>query len=264
MKDFEFAAGSVMGIDHRHAGRNNQDGYHHVETPEYAVGVVTDGCGSGKYNEAGAHLGARLVVQELQRALKRDPYYLSLDFIQRLVVHKLSTIVDCLGPFPSRSEFINNYWLFTIVGYAITPVHTWIFAFGDGYAVVNGIHIPIGPFENNSPPYLAYGLVDTSIQPELLRFRLLAELPTSSLETFMVGTDGIDFLVHSADLSFPNKADLIGPLSRLWEEDRFYKNSDMVRRHLTLVNGGVKPTASGYLKDDTTLIVGRRREGCYG
>jgi len=74
---FAFAQGSVIGREHREAGRNNQDASHVVCSPDgqFLVVVVADGCGSGTrtefvpQNEIGAQLGVRVFAQAVFRHL---------------------------------------------------------------------------------------------------------------------------------------------------------------------------------------------------
>ncbi len=124
----------------------------------------------------------------------------------------------------------------------------------------NGERIKLGPFPGNAPPYLGYALIDSAIDPMLLRFNVFATMPTEQLQSFLLGTDGVEDLVQLWDTILPNGKP-IGVIDRLWEEDRFFTNPDMLRRHLALVNGGIDHRHPGGLTDDTTAVVGRRRRG---
>jgi hypothetical protein len=96
---------------------------------------------------------------------------------------------------------------------------------------------------------------------------VLRVMPTDILDHFLIGSDGLEHLREKSHLSLPGKRQLVGDLSQFWEEDSFIKNPDNIRRRLALINRtSVKPnwnnrcldTHSGHLKDDTTLIIGRR------
>jgi hypothetical protein len=91
----------------------------------------------------------------------------------------------------------------------------------------------------------------------------------SELNSFLIGTDGVDDLIGSESLTVPGKTETVGNIRRWWEEDRFFRNPDQVRRTLTLANQETlsfdwlertHQKRSGLLKDDTTLIAGRRTE----
>jgi hypothetical protein len=68
---FALASGTTIGYDHSRTGRNNQDAYKIIQTPEVTVAVVCDGCSSGvngvSHNELGAWIGACAVAEETYR-----------------------------------------------------------------------------------------------------------------------------------------------------------------------------------------------------
>jgi len=267
---FELASATVAGRDHRTIGKNNQDSRQTHIDERCLVAVVTDGCGSGVKSEVGAILGARLAVEELglfvPTGANIDTAEPPLPFDQEdledarcAILGKLEEIASMFGG--SHSQFVNDHLLFTLVGALVLPDISMFFSIGDGYLNVNGEMIPIGPFPDNMPPYISYGLVKSEIDPALLKFKIHRVIPTAELNSFVVGTDGVIDLTAAEAKPFPGRTNLIGPLDRLWHEDKFFKNPDMLRRHLTLANGGVADlNMPGYLKDDTTLVVGRRKK----
>ncbi len=279
---FELASATVAGRDHRTIGKNNQDSHQTHLGERCLVAVVTDGCGSGVKSEVGAILGARLAMEELRlfapsgadndadaplpplgpNHAADPPLPLGeedLEDARRAILEKLDEIVYMFDG--SRSQFVNDHLLFTLVGALVLPDVSLFFSIGDGYLNVNGETIPIGPFPDNMPPYIGYGLVKSEIDPALVRFKIHRVMPTAELNSFVVGTDGVMDLAAAEAKPFPGRSNLIGPLDRLWQEDKFFRNPDMLRRHLTLANGGVADlNMPGYLKDDTTLVVGRRRK----
>jgi len=273
---FEFAAGSIAGRSHRIAGRNNQDTCCRLEATDCSVAVVCDGCGSGEHSEVGAKLGAPLVARavlrhaqaHLQTSCGQAPGPLPFclwESAHRDVLDRISVLAANMGD--SLSCTINDYFLFTVVGVLITPLSTACFALGDGVIVVNDEEIPLGMFPGNAPPYLAYGLVESSLEvtdAELLRFQIHRSLPTAELRSFLIGTDGVQDLMKAAARNLPGKTESVGPLRQFWQEDRYFANPDMIRRRLAAVNRDVVSTdnarkEAGLLRDDTTLIVGRRK-----
>jgi hypothetical protein len=163
------------------------------------------------------------------------------------------------------SWIISHYFLFTIVGALLTPTRAVFFSLGDGLLAVNEEVTVLGPFPGNAPPYLGYGLVNSALPPEMLRFHIHRVLPLEELRTFLLGTDGVQELMQAAKSHMPGKTESVGPLSQFWQEERFFRNPDMARRRLagiardatTRTDGGIRKEA-GLLPDDTTLIVGRR------
>ncbi len=254
MKDvFELAAGSVAGRDHRLEGRNNQDAAELLLLPDMTVAVVCDGCGSGRRSEVGAALGARLVVRAVAESgpagLGEPDFW---NAVRERVLRDLDSLIRRMGG--PRSAIIEEYFLFTIVGAVLAPAGAAFFSLGDGLIAVNGEKIPPGPFPNNAPPYPAYGS-----HP----FAVHRTLPSGEVDHFLIGTDGIFDLMTAADAPLPGKEESVGPLERLWSDDRYYRNPDRLRRHLALANRDVvrgDRHERGLLPDDTTIVVGRRRK----
>ena len=95
-------------------------------------------------------------------------------------------------------------------------------------------------------------------------------IPTSSLDSFLIGTDGAIDLLGLEEVCLPGKTECVGSISQFWENDRYFKNRDNLRRRLSLINRDIKRfdkcerrliQTKGLLRDDTTVIVGRRRGG---
>jgi hypothetical protein len=120
---------------------------------------------------------------------------------------------------------------------------------------------------------LAYGgLVNSSIKennPELLKFQINEIVATDSVDSILIGTDGVVNFIDSAELKLPGKEESVGDISQFWLDDRYFFNKDMVRRRLFLANKKlVRPLWSeqrmveekGLLPDDTTLVVIRRKK----
>lgn len=279
---FEFAGGSTAGRSHRFAGKNNQDALCCLKLPGCAVAVVCDGCGSGRQSEVGAQLGAPLVVQALGRCLTacneiacskstlEDSGGIGVEAVLEQV--RSDVLEQLLGLARGMGEdvpcVVNDYFLFTVVGVFLTRREAVFFSLGDGLLVINGRLISLGPFPDNAPPYLAYGLVPDSLQatPDALRFQVQKVMPTREVQSFLIGTDGVGDLIQAAGRRLPGKNERIGALEQFWQQDRYFANPDMIRRRLAAINRdavtveqGRTRREAGLLADDTTLIVGRRR-----
>ncbi len=264
MKSFAYAAGSVVGRDHRIKNTNGHDAFSVVEDERAFAAVVCDGCGSGAHNEVGAKLGARLVSASLialagSADLTNDPERL-LERVRQDVLAQIRVLANAMGG--SLGKTVSDYFLFTVVGMIATEEQTLIFGSGDGTAYLNGQAVYRGEFANNAPPYLAYGLVPSSLEnidPALLRFQLHAALPTVEVSSVLLATDGILPLVDEPTLHLPGRSEAFGPLSQFWEEKRYFANADALRRRLFLANRDA-PGSPGLLMDDTTIIAVRREE----
>ncbi len=260
---FELAAASTIGRDHRLIGRNNQDAWYHISTDRVTVIVVADGCGEGLYSEVGARLGSRLMVEALFEASEdggASPE-LVLEIARQNVVKKIEQLVGFfVGP---RGQIINEHFLFTLVGCVLTETMSWFFSIGDGYLAVNGTELPLGSFEGNMPPYLSYALVTTALAPSLLKGTIHRVLATTDLDSFVLGTDGLQDYVKRKSDPIPGKTELVGSLDQLAKVDRYFLNPDALRRRLSLISRDTfregRPVP-GLLGDDTTLVVGRRKK----
>jgi hypothetical protein len=238
---FEIAGGTVTGRAHVAAGRNNQDAFCWASDADALVAVVCDGCGSGPHSEVGAQIGARLVVQAASRLLRTHLDVSGLlEQVRQDVLASLRLLAHGMTSASSFSRTVADHFLFTIVGLLITPLGATTFSLGDGLIVINGERTQLGPFPNNEPPYLGYALLPDRGAPARLAFEVHRSMAVSEVQSLVLGTDG------AIDLD-----------SQFWADDRFFKNPDMVRRRLTVLNRA----AAGRLSDDTTLVVVRRRAG---
>lgn len=266
---FELASGSAIGREHVRVGKNNQDASCWRVTEQGVIAVVCDGCGSGTHSEVGAKLGARLLVEILQRALVSDrplePETMG-QTLQQALLAQLRPVAEALGG--DRTQTVHDYLLFTIAGVVITPVMASIFTLGDGVIAINNEVIHLGPFVNNAPPYLAYGLFEKTVS-DALQIKVLQTLPTDQVQSLLLGTDGVADLVAVAGEPLPGRSELVGDIDQFWQDDRYFRNPDQVRRRLTLINREVStfhaPSQQwlrqpGLLPDDTTLIAIRRRK----
>lgn len=261
---YEIASGSVTGTDHVHAGRGNQDARCVRQTPEFTVAVVADGCSDGAHSEVGAHIGANMAASIIARHVMwgRAPGQgVSWGDVNTLLVDALNGVAVNMGAYDASAarRIVNEFLLFTLVAIVITPDLTEITTIGDGFAALNGTVMPTAKYGKNMPPYIGYKLTTSTIPEEQLRWNVIAVIPTEYVDTFAIGTDGVDDLMANEQAIVPGRVEVVGPLSQ-FHEDRYYRNADMVRRRLAIINGGVGATAQrgGWLHDDTTLVVGRR------
>ncbi len=274
---FQCAGGTVIGREHRLAGKNGHDAFCIAVTPTAVIAVVTDGCGSGSHSEVGAKLGAQLLLRSAQgflhvlddQKLSHDPSLLGEAFwlcVQKDVASRLYLLADSLPG--NQVAAINDYFLFSTMAALITPQHSYVVSFGDGVYAVNGVVSVVGPYPGNAPPYLMYSMLRSSLMqqdPSQLKFQIRQYLPTYELESLLLGSDGVVDLINEQDATLPGKEELVGPLSQFWSSDRYFKNPDIVRRRLTLINRDASQSGTegrihtvGRLPDDTTLAVVRR------
>ncbi|MCS6813115.1 MAG: protein phosphatase 2C domain-containing protein [Cyanobacteria bacterium] len=269
---FQLAAGSITGRDHLSMGKNNQDAMYSLITDQALISVVCDGCGSCAYSEVGARLIARLTVTTIARHLQAA---LTNDWasIRHQLLTALQTIVTTLGG--DVEQTVRDYFLCTIVGVIVAPENTVLFSLGDGIVLLNGQLVPLGMTANNTPPYLAYGLLewlDASRGQQLMaekwaamsQFQCHEWIPTSEVASVLIGSDGVLDLIKVADRPLPGKSEAVGQISQFWEDDRYFENPDRIRRRLFLINREATLLDAqtqhlvrypGLLPDDTTFVV---------
>src|SRR3989338_1570514 len=285
---FEVAVGSVIGRDHlRPLGwKNNQDGLAVCTFDDAIVAVVTDGCGSEAKSEIGAVIGANLVAETIDRELHelylgvgrhldldRDGYVPISSLpsfwatVRQTVLGSLWSLVSKMGA--RYRDAIYDHLLFTVNGVVITPYRATFFAIGDGVQIINGVQIPLGPFAQNAPPYLAYALFAKAGESDVANdFLITKAVPLEKVQSILIGTDGVEDLIAAEELMLPGRSEIVCPISQFWEKDRYFENPDGVRRRLALINNEhqtidwKKQTIErtvGRLPDDTTLIAIRRK-----
>lgn len=299
--NFRIAAGSIVGADHLGRndlikGDNNHDAHRYMNitssdgrTTEGILAVVADGCGGMprknqtrlgiRHSEVGAWIGLELLATtltqqlsrlDLQEALSFESASILLERTRQDLLAQLRVLANAMTPQnQSFTQTVNDYFLFTVVGALLTPLTTAIFSLGDGFYALNGEIKQLGPFPENRPPYLAYGLinpVDYADNQEQLHFQVLELLPTSKVNSLLVGTDGVADLIAAAEKQIPGSEESVGPISQFWNEPRYLTNRYAIYQRLCLLNSEARKlvtsgdtprieSASRLLRDDTTLVV---------
>ena len=243
--------GSVIGADHRRSGRANQDGWHVERSPRWLIGVVADGCGSAPHSEVGAWLGARIWARALAQLLDEDLSPADPRLWTRACarsLERLGAVVDTL-PGSSR-QLVHEALLFTLVGFVLTPEQLVVHAIGDGLVWLDGQQREIGPFPDNRPPYLAYGLHGPTPQVQIIH-----ALDPRSVDRLILATDGATQLL-----------DTLGQFAA----PRYLARPHAIGRQLALLNreqleidwsAEFVERSYGRLSDDTTLLVLGRAPG---
>ena len=158
MSAYHLTTASVPGREHVRLMRNNQDGVCARVEGDVAVGVVTDGCGSGASSEVGARLGALFLAQQLP-ALARE-----VGVGPRLAERASQALLDWLGSAlrplqPQLAWVIAEHWLFTFLCAVMDSERAMIFGIGDGAWRADSEGRVLEPGPDNAPDYLAYRLV---------------------------------------------------------------------------------------------------------
>jgi len=279
-KIFSIAGASIQGRSHRETSKNNQDSFYYLNENEL-IGIVCDGCGSGKQSEVGSKIGASIVANEIKRVMgkanKEAGPEILLKQVKGNVSAQLLILANSMGD--NIRQVINDYFLFTIVGFFNHGDEIVFFILGDGVIIVNGEIMEIGSFENNEPPYLAYSLCDTSLKNEksALDFKIIKVIKADDFKSALIGTDGVMDLINSNGKKIPGKIELVPEIEYFWEEELFFKNPDLLRRKLSLINkdsvkykrnseGLVQDVIkeNGLLEDDTSMLVLKKTQSFLG
>ena len=260
MNGWQVAAGSVVGRTHRQIGRNNQDAWQVAESDEVMVAVVADGCSSAPCAEVGAQLGASLLAAELLGRASRQQ---KIDWNQ--AEYAVLSPIDLLARQLTGDYAANiaRYFLFTLVGIVITQERATLFTCGDGFVVINGEQRCLGPFAGNQPPYLGYRLLANAISFDMqqVHLRPIWEGESSTLESFLIGSDGVYDLSQIATHKRPGLSAEVGAIDQFWTRERYFRgNPEIINRELKLIGRDwpSRDPEPGLLDDDTTLVVGRR------
>lgn len=232
---YDSRTASVLGGAHRIAGKNNQDAAATAAGPQSFAAVVCDGCSSAPGSEVGAQLAARRVARLLVDAGAPTSATGFWSTLTTTLTAELKTLLDALT-LPDAPPPLDLF-LFTVVGVWSDPDATIFFALGDGVFGVDGALTRLGPFADNAPPYLGYHAAQQAGSAPLPTLAPVAVLPTSSVERWLIGSDGV--------------GELSDPLALC--ADRSFTHPDALRRALAV------EARAGRLPDDTTAIVGRRR-----
>ena len=282
---FDVASGSVIGRDHvKPLGwRNSQDAHLSRSAHGCLIGVVSDGCGSAPHSEVGSKLIVQIVCNAIASYLPRylartqisqSPIDIENSFsywedVQSDLIAHLRVLAKSFGI--DVSDVAEEYFLASLVGFVITPFTTFIFSVGDGYYVVNNEIVQLLPAAGNMPAYPGYHLLRKDrlkISRDDCHIKVQLAVPTETVQSIFVGTDGVQELIAAEEKLLPGKTNVVGPLSQFWTEDQFFSNPFGINRRLALVNNEVVipdwetrrlKRFPGHLKDDTTFVVARRK-----
>jgi len=285
MRDFQVAFGTTTGTEHSLPGSpgygNSQDGLMVRETGTFCVGVVSDGCGSGKHTEVGAKLLAHLLVTAITDDLHRFKWSNRVTearstaniLLARARMQALGPLVSLAtslrGRHASLSTVAQMYFEATVVGFIMTDHWTIIFNTGDGYYALNDDLHQLGPFPNNAPPYPAYEFTGSTLlesDPGAFHLHIREIVPTSIVQSLMVATDGLEYLIQAegTPIPFSHDGELIGPASQLWTDQRFFpgnrKSPSPLQRWLNRVNRDVpnlRRLLRRFLPSDEQFLVDR-------
>jgi hypothetical protein len=276
---FEIATGSVTGKEHYHARQNRQDGWWVERTrlrptsgdsiPYALAAIVCDGCGDpgSPCSEVGAALGSRLLAHGLcELAAAGLPAEEALERARVGLLAHLEALAAGMG---DKEDAVRRYFLFTVIGALITERKAIFFSIGDGLIAANDHLVTVGPYPDNTPPYVAYALIPSHRCTGASGFTIHLRVPTPELDRFMLGTDGAAPLLEGSLTipGMPGKEEASCGRDRWRAEDIYYTNPAALTNRLRLLAADSQTidwearrrvNAWGRLQDDATLVLGRR------
>lgn len=237
---FSLKTGLVTGRDHILSGKNCQDALRYksfsYNNLQYSIGFICDGCSSGRFSEVGANLGAEFLLYQIEVNIRNGlAQHEAVLALYSDLLNYLWWILNAYQTGPNeQSIYIQDYFLFTVLGVVVGPEETEIISAGDGVYCVND-DITTIDFDN-MPPYPAYHLVDqTFLSPD-------RSLLPDSFRSMVYRTADISKLAIGSDAWGPY-TDLI---NELWGS--FHPNSVQRKMNVWSIN-------NHYLQDDASIIV---------
>jgi len=308
-EQFAWTYGSATGWHHLLTGKSNQDAWmvHQSKHPDALVVIVADGCSAMPHPEVGANLAVDILGRLILRAIAKgdfatdelDEIWTSCIQLQEKVIASFNRLVkEIYQPIARKrkqlprayGEVVERYMFFTVLAAVMTETFTTIISFGVGAFAINGeikkIHSQIVG-EKENPPYLSYHMQGRRYlfppTEEYFHFQIQQVVPTRDVNTLLIGTDGLFHLINAAGQPIPGcRKRIIGPLSQVWEDNRFMQKQKgnfgedtalniwlrslaaaTAKRVIKPVIGGTLPIAPSknypaVMFDDTTLVVFRR------
>lgn len=278
-EDIGIAVGSVEGTEHKRIGKNNQDAFFLKKYQQFIIGLVFDGCGSGKHSEVGAKIASRIVPEII---IKWIDIVNSVDIYEVLLHLKWDIILNfrllaegmCSGEnYPNHDEnelkkILNDYFLFTINGVLIDRGGVWAFNVGDGIRYIDGEVQDLDEL-TGYPTYINYTIIDK----EQAKWNTDFKIKKYGLEVLdsgiIIGSDGVKDIIKKADELVLGSEEKVGGLEQFLE-NRMYKNPDNINRRFNILNKYHTwadwnerriYSSLGLLPDDTTIISIKRGVG---
>lgn len=168
-----------IGRSHLLDFRNRQDAIASVGGENWAAGFIADGCSEGTRSEVGANIAVQYLATETQVIMHENKLR------PEQIAHDLSWMLDyyikyTASLFKTNDErkyvnFVQNNFLFTVVGFIWTPEETAVFYAGDGTVWINDEvrYLNVG----DTPLYPAYKLIPWAIPAETV-------IPDFTVETY--------------------------------------------------------------------------------
>jgi hypothetical protein len=216
MKDkFEIVTATITGASNIEKEKGNEDAFAYKISNNFIIACVADGCSSSEFSALGSNMAVKLLVNKVNNVLitftldelktfTREKFFEEIRNYILLEIFKIACQMDTMQDIKA----LDDYFLFTLVVTLITPTRTDIVSIGDGYYGINGKEKKIKTLKDENctinkdgitcNPYLTYTIAELQGYPkvtkESTKFQTLANIDTSTINTLLIGTDGLDCL----------------------------------------------------------------------
>jgi hypothetical protein len=233
-------------------------------------------------NELGALFGCQVLMQRLRRAYERCGMNAdgamwrraAADLLIRLRLAAQAMAGGDLRDLPlrQREELVLEHFCFTAIAAVIDAATTEIAAIGDGFVAINGELKELTSVVKNEPDCIGSALLlddKTAVPPEVA-FQTVAHIPTADLQSLLLATDGLQYLIRNERRLVPGTQWELGPAAQLWEDEYFFNDPTSALRWLrglcTTRSARVpgfaqRPVDTPLLHDDLAFISLRRKGG---
>lgn len=146
---FDVFGMSQQGNSHQNISIGNQDSGGVYIGKKIIIGVVADGCSSGKNidgfssNQVGSHIASNIIIKIIRRLLERKN--LNLENFKKefesSLLRQYRRLFNAFSPWKSEQSIIlSNLFSSTFIVLAITDKYYCVFHCGDGDVFINGKH----------------------------------------------------------------------------------------------------------------------------
>ncbi len=232
MHNYKIEKASIPGYLHYNNLENSKDNLIIEKKKDYIIGIIASGAKEGSNNEACAQLCSGIAKENIIKMIKLGKDWKIIQpeinlFFQELFKDENFSIGQ-----KAEKEFVQNYCLFTLMGFVIHKDELTVFHTGDGLIRINE---DIIVDQNTVSNYL---FLDNYTKQENIVYQTLS---LSTVKDLIIATRGI--------YAFKDKG---YDLNNFFKQE-FFKDDSLLKEYL------IKEMQKGTLVDDTSLIILERK-----
>jgi hypothetical protein len=202
------------------------------ENEKYNIGLVADGCGSGSNSEVGAQLGLKYLSRKIIEQIDSNWQINLKEDLQNYSKQIANLHSD------NPKAFIENFLLYTIIGFVERNNKVTLFSYGDGVIIIDDQIKIIN--QDNRPKYVNNELIGNE------GGQFIYEEISLNKQTIIIGSDGIEDFLEGI-----NKGEIeeYENLTAFIRDENNFNNPIHIPKLLR------KYSRKGILKDDCSLII---------